>query len=137
MGDCPVHNVERMLSDVERVAASIDRLSSSNAFGKSPARSRATCAVRAFHGQKLKQIVGGAMAKTRRYSIEVRDAKSKAVVVSAAIDWTSDDKQVAVTQIFRLPGFADSRGITHRLSQKRGAKRNAAIAKKQPRTPPT
>jgi len=73
------------------------------------------------------------MAKTRRYSIEVKDAKTKAAVVSAAVDWTSDEKQVAVTQIFRLPGFADGRGITHRLSQKRAAKRDAAIAKKSSR----
>jgi hypothetical protein len=72
------------------------------------------------------------MAKSRRYSIEVRDAKSKAVVVSAAVDWTNDEKHVAVTQIFRLPGFADGRGIAHRLSRQRAAKRNAAIAKKQP-----
>ena len=66
--------------------------------------------------------LGLVMAKMRRYSIEVRDAKSKAVVVSAAVDWTSDEKQVAMTQIFRLPGF-ESRGISHRLSQRRAAKR--------------
>jgi hypothetical protein len=74
-----------------------------------------------------------AMAKARRYSIEVKDAKTKAVVASAAVDWTSDEKHVAVTQIFRLPGFADSRGIAHRLSQKRAAKRDAAISVKPPR----
>ena len=73
------------------------------------------------------------MTKGRRYSIEVKDAKTKAVVVSAAVDWTSDEKHVAVTQIFRLPGFADSGGITHRLSLKRAAKRDAAIAAKPPR----
>ena len=73
------------------------------------------------------------MSKTSLYSIEVKDAKSKAVVVSAAVDWTSDEKHVAVTQIFRLPGFPDGRGITNRLSQKRAAKRAAAIARNQPR----
>jgi hypothetical protein len=73
------------------------------------------------------------MTKARRYSIEVKDAKTKAVVVSAAVDWTSDEKHVAVTQIFRLPGIADSRGITHRLSQKRASKRDATIATKPPR----
>ena len=72
------------------------------------------------------------MAKSRRYSIEVRDARSKAVVVSAAVDWTNDEKHVAVTQIFRLLGLADGRGIAHRLSHKRAARRNAALVRKQP-----
>jgi hypothetical protein len=80
----------------------------------------------------IKEGTGFAMAKSRRYSIEVRDAKSKAVVVSAAIDWTSDEKHVAVTQIFRLLGLADDRGTAHRLSHKRAARRDAALARKQP-----
>ena len=71
------------------------------------------------------------MAKSRRYSIEVRDAKSKAVVVSGAVDWTSDEKQVAVTQIFRLLGCAEGGSIAHRLSRQRAAKRDAALARKQ------
>ena len=60
-----------------------------------------------------------AMTKTRRYTIEIKDAKSKSVVVAAVVDWTSDDKQVAVAQIFRLPGLASSNGLGHRLSQRR------------------
>jgi hypothetical protein len=72
------------------------------------------------------------MAKTRRYSIVVKDEKLKTVVVTAAVDWTSDDKHIAVAQIFRLPGLAEGKGITHRLSQRRAAKRNAAIAEKRP-----
>jgi hypothetical protein len=72
------------------------------------------------------------MAKTRRYSIVVTDEKSNTVVVTAAVDWTSDDKHIAVGQIYRLPGLAEGKGITHRLSQRRAAKRNAAIAAKQP-----
>jgi hypothetical protein len=72
------------------------------------------------------------MAKTRRYSIVVTDEKSNTVVVTAAVDWTSDDKHVAVGQIYRLPGLAEGKGITHRLSQRRAAKQNAAIAAKQP-----
>ena len=72
------------------------------------------------------------MAKTRRYSIVVRDEKLNTVVVTAAVDWTSDDKNIAVSQIYRLPGLADGKGITHRLSQRRAAKRNASIAAKQP-----
>jgi hypothetical protein len=75
------------------------------------------------------------MAKTRRYSIEVKDAKSKTVLVSAAVEWTSDEKQVAVAQIFRLPGIVDSGGLTRRLSQRRAAKQSAAVAPKQPRRP--
>jgi hypothetical protein len=72
------------------------------------------------------------MAKTRRYSIVVTDERSNTVVVTAAVDWTSDDKHIAVGQIYRLPGLAEGKGITHRLSQRRAAKRNAAIAAKQP-----
>ena len=59
------------------------------------------------------------MTETRRYTIEVKDAKSKSAVVAAVVDWTSDDKQVAVAQIFRLPGLAGSNGLAHRLSQQR------------------
>ena len=46
------------------------------------------------------------MAKSRRYSIEVKDAQSKTILVSAAVEWTSDEKQIAVAHIFRLPGVA-------------------------------
>ena len=73
------------------------------------------------------------MAKTRRYSIEIKDARSKTVVVSTAVEWTSYEKQIAVAQIFRLPGVADSGGRIHRLSQRRAAKRHAALAGKRPR----
>jgi hypothetical protein len=69
------------------------------------------------------------MAKARRYSIVVRDEKSKTVVVTAAVNWTSDDKHIAVSQIFRLPGLAEGTRITHRLSQRRAAK---AAAKQRP-----
>ena len=72
------------------------------------------------------------MTKTRRYSIVVRDEKLNTVVVTAAVDWTSDDKHIAVGQIYRLPGLGEGQGITRRLSQGRAAKRNAAIAAKQP-----
>jgi hypothetical protein len=68
------------------------------------------------------------MAKTRRYSIMVTDEKSNTVVVTAAVDWTSDDKHIALGQIYRLPGLAEDKEVTHRLSQRRAARRNAAIA---------
>jgi len=45
------------------------------------------------------------MAKRRHYSIEVKDAKSKTILVSAAVEWTSDERQIAVAQIFRLPAL--------------------------------
>ena len=67
------------------------------------------------------------MAKTRRYSIVVKDEKSNAVVVTAAVDWTSDDKHIAVGQIHRLPGLGEGKGITHRLSQGRAAKAAAKL----------
>ena len=72
------------------------------------------------------------MAKGRRYTIEVKDAKSKTVLVSAAVEWTSDEKQIAVAQIFRLPGVADGGGLSHRLTQQRVARRVAGIAAKGP-----
>jgi hypothetical protein len=72
------------------------------------------------------------MAKTRRYSIVVRDEKSNSVVVTAAVDWTTDDKHIAVGQIYRLPGLAEDARVIHRLSQRRAAKRNAAIEAKRP-----
>jgi imidazoleglycerol phosphate synthase glutamine amidotransferase subunit HisH len=71
------------------------------------------------------------MARTRLYSIEVKDAKSNTVVVSATVDWTSDDKHIAVAQIFRLPGVGESKSNAHRLSHRRAAKRTAVIAAKQ------
>ena len=74
------------------------------------------------------------MAKSRRYSIEVKDARSKTILVSAAVEWTSDEKQIAVAQIFRLPGVADGSGLSHRLTRQRVARRDAAIAAKRPPT---
>ena len=58
-----------------------------------------------------------AMAQTRRYTVEVKDAASRAVVVAAALDWTIAEKEVAVSRIFRLPGLAGGKGLVHRLSR--------------------
>jgi hypothetical protein len=71
------------------------------------------------------------MAKGRRYTIEVKDAKSKSILVSTAVEWTSDEKQIAVAQIFRLPGIADGSRLNHRLTQQRAARRDAEIAGKR------
>jgi hypothetical protein len=76
------------------------------------------------------------MTETRRYTIQLKDAKSKSVVVAAVVDWTRDERHSAVTQIFRLPGLASSNGLAHRLSQQRVAQRDATIAVKQPRKRP-
>jgi len=73
------------------------------------------------------------MAQTHRYTIEVKEATSKAVVVAAAVDWTSDERHAAITQIFRLPGLAGSKGLIHRLSQLRVAKRDGTITARRPR----
>ena len=73
------------------------------------------------------------MAKARRYSIEVKDTKSKTVLVSAAVEWTSDEKQIAMAQIFRLPGLANGSGLSRRLSRRRLVKHNAEIKAEQPR----
>jgi len=69
-----------------------------------------------------------AMAQTRRYTIEVKDAASKAVVVAAALDWTTDERDIAVTQIFRLPGLAGGKGLIHRLSHLHAAAGNETVA---------
>jgi hypothetical protein len=73
------------------------------------------------------------MTETRRYTIEVKDAKSKSAVVAAVVDWTSDDKQIAMAQIFRLPGLTSGSGLVQRLSRQHSAIRHSTIAGKQAR----
>ena len=68
------------------------------------------------------------MAQTRRYTIEVKDAASKTVVVAAALDWTTDERYIAVSQIFRLPGLAGGKGLIHRLSHLHAAAGNETVA---------
>ena len=68
---------------------------------------------------------GSAMAKTRRYSIEVKDAKTKALVLSVAVDWTNDEKQLALSQMFRRLGIADTNNGTARIGQLDPANRNS------------
>jgi hypothetical protein len=59
------------------------------------------------------------MAKARRYSIEVKDAKTNALVLSTAVDWTNDEKQLALGQMFRLPGIVDPNSLASRVSQRK------------------
>ena len=44
------------------------------------------------------------MEKTRRYSIEVKDIETGALVMVTAADWDAQDKRVALLQIMRLAG---------------------------------
>jgi hypothetical protein len=39
---------------------------------------------------------------TRRYLVEVKDIKANSNVVLTAADWTGEEKQVAVAQVFRV-----------------------------------
>jgi hypothetical protein len=45
--------------------------------------------------------------KTRRYSIEIKDPDNKPVFT--AVDWTYEERQIAVAQIMRLPGLPDDK----------------------------
>jgi hypothetical protein len=44
--------------------------------------------------------------KTRRYSIEIKDPDNKPVLFTA-VDWTDEERLIAVTQIMRLVGLPD------------------------------
>ena len=45
-------------------------------------------------------------SKTRRYSIEIKDPDNKPVLFTA-VDWTDEERLIAVTQIMRLAGLPD------------------------------
>jgi hypothetical protein len=44
--------------------------------------------------------------KTRRYSIEIKDPDNKPVLFTA-VDWTDEERLIAVIQIMRLAGLPD------------------------------
>ena len=44
--------------------------------------------------------------KTRRYSIEIKDPDNKPVLFTA-VDWTDEERLIAVAQIMRLAGLPD------------------------------
>jgi hypothetical protein len=44
------------------------------------------------------------MLKTRRYSIEIKDPDNNPVLF-AAVDWTEEERLIAVAQIMRLAGL--------------------------------
>jgi hypothetical protein len=43
---------------------------------------------------------------TRRYSIEIKDPDNKSVLFTA-VDWTDEERLIAVAQIMRLAGLPD------------------------------
>jgi hypothetical protein len=48
------------------------------------------------------------MPKTRRYSIEIKDPDNNPVLF-AAVDWTDEERLIAVPQILRLAGLPDDK----------------------------
>ena len=44
--------------------------------------------------------------RTRRYSIEIKDPDNNPVLFTA-VDWTDEERLIAVTQIMRLAGLPD------------------------------
>ena len=44
------------------------------------------------------------MAKTKRYTIEVKDIDTDTEVLLTAVDWDDADKRAALAQIMRLAG---------------------------------
>ena len=52
------------------------------------------------------QSVISLMRKTRRYWIEIKDARGS-IVLSTAVDWDGDERRVAVAKILRLDGVLD------------------------------
>ena len=51
-------------------------------------------------------VVYSAMARARRYSIEIKDANGKSVLFTTA-DWDEEDRRAAVNQILRLDGVPE------------------------------
>jgi len=57
------------------------------------------------------------MPKTRRYSIEIKDPNNKAVLFTA-VDWTDEERLIAVAQIMRLVGLPDDNCFTAPAAEK-------------------
>jgi hypothetical protein len=49
-------------------------------------------------------------SKTRRYSIDIKDPDNKSVLFTA-VDWTDEERLVAVAQILRLAGLPEDKGF--------------------------
>ena len=48
--------------------------------------------------------------QTRRYSIKITDLDTGEDVIFTAVDWTADEKRVAVAQVLRLAGVPEDAG---------------------------
>jgi hypothetical protein len=60
------------------------------------------------------------MARTRRYSIEIKDANGKSVLFTT-VHWDEEDRRAAVAQILRLDGVPEVYDFAEpRLKAKRG-----------------
>jgi hypothetical protein len=53
------------------------------------------------------------MRRTRRYSLQIKDAKGSIVFAAAAV-WDGDDWRVAVAKILRLDGVLEAPSTDHR-----------------------
>jgi hypothetical protein len=49
-----------------------------------------------------KQSSDVSKAKTRRFTIEIKDVKSGAIVLSTTVEWSSDQKSLGVAMIYRM-----------------------------------
>jgi hypothetical protein len=58
------------------------------------------------------------MPKTRRYSIEIKDPDNKPVLFTA-VDWTEEERLIAVAQIMRLAGLPDDKRLPATSRQER------------------
>jgi hypothetical protein len=82
---------------------------------------------RAPHDKGAKENVGGrpdikdrfvtlfsglAKSKARRYTIEVKDAKSGAVMMFAAVDWTKTQKRAGIAKICQAAGLPHDKDFT-------------------------
>ena len=59
--------------------------------------------------------------KTRRYSIEIKDPDNKPVLFTT-VDWTDEERLIAVIQIMRLAGLPDDNRSPGDKPGRRGAR---------------
>ena len=65
-------------------------------------------------------VLGMPNKRSRRYLIDIRDAKGQSVFFTAA-DWNDDERRAAIAQILRLDGVPDVYDFSEpKLQPKRG-----------------
>jgi hypothetical protein len=57
-------------------------------------------------------------SKTRRYSIEIKDPDNNSVLFTA-VEWTDEERFIAVAQILRLASLPDDNRFTAPAAQKK------------------